>query len=354
MVACVSCVELVSANDGAPPRERPPAKVLRFTRHPKVLVASMDLPLQQGTRSTLEAMATAADALGLGWESPASLAKRIPRSGMVHAYSRYTMERGLTTLRDVEVIREDGTVERGLVTWVWIKPYGCFPKRIDSRTVAWGKGASAGNHGGRVWQLRLDVLEELRRGTARLVVRGGGERGTKHGGASTARVGTDLTGASTHAGPGASTHAAPSDPLVLPSEEQISDPARQERANARTLAALAERTPEVDVSSRPQEPAPRPPELGEPLRAAPPPERVASGTPPTLEGKRADAWTPSTAPPRETREATNEREQSSHHALPRSSHVTRVPRLDPNRTASALALLLTPKGTGWTRKSSSD
>jgi hypothetical protein len=353
MVACVSALAgLVSANDCAPPRERPPAKVLRFTRHPKVLVASIDLPLQQGTRSTLEAMATCADTVGLGWESPASLAQRIPRSGRVRAYSRYTMERGMTTLRDVEVIRADGTVERGLITWTVIPPYGRFPKRVDARTVAWGKGRSAENHGGRVWQLRLDLLEELRQGTARLVVE---DVGTKRGGASTARAGTDLTGASTHAGPGASTHAAPSDPLVLPSEEQISDPARQERANARTLAALAERTPEVDVSSRPQEPAPRPPELGEPLRAAPPPQRVASGTPPTLEGKRADAWTPSTAPPRETREATNELEQTSHHAPPRNSHVTRVPRLDPNRTASALALLLTPKGsTGWTPKTSND
>jgi hypothetical protein len=351
MVACVSRVELISANDGAPPT-RALAKVLRFTRHPKVLVASMDLPLQQGTRSTLEAMATCADAVGLGWESPASLAERIPRSGRVRAYSRYTMERGMTTLRDVEVVRADGTIERGLITWTVIPPYGRFPKRIDSRTVAWGKGRSAENHGGRVWQLRLEVLEELRQGTARLVVE---DVGTNRGGASTARAGTDLTGASIHAGPGASTHAAPSDPLVLPSEEQISDPARGERANARTLAPLAERTPEVDVSSRPQEPAPRPPELGEPLRAAPPPERVASGTPPTLEGTRADAWTPSTAPPRETREATNEREQTSHHAPPRSSHVTRVPRLDPNRTASALALLLTPKGSnGWKPKTSSD
>jgi hypothetical protein len=338
MVACVSRVELVSANDGAP--QRGPAKVLRFTRHPKVLVASMDLPLQQGTRSTLEALSTAADANGLGWESPASLARRIPRSARHRAYSRYTMERGLTTLRDVEVVRADGVIERGLVTWVVVKPYACFPKRIDSRTVQWGKGPSAGNHGGRVWQLRLEVLEELRRGTARLV------------------VGTDLTGASTHAGPGASTHAAPSDPLVLPSEEQIRDPARLEDSEARTLAPLAERTPEVPralEAARATAPTPREPASSTP--AAPArreSERKASGTPPSAPGPRADAWTPSTAPPRETG-ATNERKQTAHHASPRSSNVTRVPRLDPNRAAIALAQLLAQEGPKtWTRKNSND
>jgi hypothetical protein len=117
--------------------------VCAFTRHPTALATALGhlhgLGLSANELRVAETIAMRADREGLYW-------------GRVHGEVEALTGLSPNTIRVIgRALRR-----RGLVDWVWVKPFGRYPRRETyDKPVIWGQGKRTA-HGGRVWVFRWE------------------------------------------------------------------------------------------------------------------------------------------------------------------------------------------------------
>jgi hypothetical protein len=320
---------LGSLMDAALPRPISRANVARFTRFREEHAGIKLLELQACLRWILELFLTWADADGCNWNSVSEILAAIPRSGKRPHYARPTV---LVALRKLRLM--------GLVGWKRVLPLHRFPRRGDAARPADEYNGERTYSGGRVWCVLLEPLRaEIERRRRVIQAAADARRAAKRRGPGTARAGSIIssdapkaTDRSPMIDPGSILHDRSSD-SGSPSENQqtLAPPVASRASPSATDEAGASRPA---ASPRPGS-APTAPE-----RAAGPPGPAPSARPPSAAEKLGAVA--AQAPPElgaTSGRATNEGEQTAHHALTRRDGRTLVYHYDPTHAERALAFL---------------